>query len=173
VPDGLAVDAELRWAVLYRMVVLGGAGEPEIAAESARDPSAHGAEHAARCRAAIPDAAAKARAWDIIVTDGGASLRFAVATAEGFWHPEQADLTGDYVERYFTEMPAMAARRTPGAANRLAGAAYPHYAVSERTLAAAEAMLARDDLNPALRRVAVDATDDLRRALAARALLWT
>jgi aminopeptidase N len=103
----------------------------------------------------------------------GASLRFAVATAEGFWHPEQADLTGDYVERYFTEMPAMAARRTPGAANRLAGAAYPHYAVSERTLAAAEAMLARDDLNPALRRVAVDATDDLRRALAARALLWT
>jgi hypothetical protein len=34
-------------------------------------------------------------------------------------------------------------------------------------------MLARDDLNPALRRAAVDATDDLRRALASRALLWT
>jgi aminopeptidase N len=171
VPSGLAVDAELRWAVLYRMVVLGGAGEPEITAESRRDPSAHGAEHAARCCAAIPDAAAKARAWDIILTDGGASLRSVMATAEGFWHPEQAELTDDYVERYFTEMPTMAARRSPGATIRIASIAYPHYAVSERTLAAAEAMLARDDLNPTLRRVTVDATDDLRRALASRALL--
>jgi hypothetical protein len=31
-------------------------------------------------------------------------------------------------------------------------------------------MLARDDLDPTLRRVAIDATDDLQRALAARAL---
>ena len=38
VPAGLAVDAELRWAVLRRLVVLGAAGEAEIAAEAAADP---------------------------------------------------------------------------------------------------------------------------------------
>ena len=43
VPDGLAVDAELRWAVLRRLVVLGAAGAAEIAAEAAADPSATGA----------------------------------------------------------------------------------------------------------------------------------
>ncbi|MEU4775587.1 aminopeptidase N, partial [Micromonospora sp. NPDC023644] len=44
VPPGLAVDAELRWSLLLRLVVLGAAGEAEIAAEAAADPSAAGAE---------------------------------------------------------------------------------------------------------------------------------
>ncbi|MCW2877212.1 MAG: Membrane alanyl aminopeptidase [Sphaerisporangium sp.] len=169
-PQGFEVDADLRWAMLYRLVVLGGAGEPEIAAELGRDPGAQGGEHAARCRAAIPDPAAKARAWELIVGGDAMSVRLVWAVAEGFWHPEQEEVTAPYVARYFSEMPAMAARRTPNVVHRVAVAGYPHYAVSARTLTVAEAMLARDDLDPALRRVAVDATDDLRRALTARTL---
>ena len=170
VPEGLAVDTDLRWALLYRLVILGGAGETEIAAEVIRDPSAQGTEHAARCRAAVPDATAKARAWHTIIDNDTVSARFMAAAAEGFFHPEQAHLTQPYLARYFTEMPAMAARRTPYVVQWVARAAYPRCAVSPETLAAAQAMLARDDLDPTLRRVAVDATDDLHRALAARAL---
>ncbi|MEV7326534.1 aminopeptidase N [Micromonospora sp. NPDC093244] len=168
VPAGLTVDAELRWAVLRRLVVLGAAGAAEIAAEAEADVSSTGAERAARCRAALPDPAAKQAAWDIIVHDTELSNRLLEATAEGFWQPEQAEVTAAYVERYFTDMPAAAARRTAWTADRVAALAFPRYAVAQPTREAAAALLARDDLTPGLRRVVVDADDDLRRALVAR-----
>ncbi|MFF4876221.1 aminopeptidase N [Micromonospora sp. NPDC000668] len=168
VPAGLKVDAELRWAVLRRLVVLGAAGEAEIVAEAAADPSATGAERAARCRAALPDPAAKQAAWEIIVRDTELSNRLLEATAEGFWQPEQAELTAAYVERYFADMPSAARRRTAWTADRVASLAFPRYAVAQPTREAAAALLARDDLTPGLRRVVTDADDDLRRALVAR-----
>ncbi|MCO1597381.1 aminopeptidase N [Micromonospora sp. RHAY321] len=168
VPAGLKVDAELRWSVLRRLVVLGAAGEAEIAAEAAADPSATGAERAARCRAALPDPVAKQAAWDIIVRDTELSNRLLEATAEGFWQPEQPELTAAYVQRYFADMPAAAHRRTAWTADRVASLAFPRYAVAQPTREAAAALLARDDLTPGLRRVVTDADDDLRRALVAR-----
>ncbi|MET7821847.1 aminopeptidase N [Micromonospora zamorensis] len=168
VPTGLKVDAELRWAVLHRLVVLGAAGEAEIAIEAAADNSSTGAERAARCRAALPDPAAKQAAWEIIVRDTELSSRPLEATAEGFWQPEQAELTAAYVDRYFADMPAAARRRTPWTADRVAALAFPRYAVAQPTREAAAALLARDDLTPGLRRVVTDADDDLRRALVAR-----
>src|SRR5262245_22975572 len=170
VPTGLAVDAELRWRVLYRLVALGAAGDAEITDELRLDSSAAGAEHAARCRAAIPTAEAKARAWHIIADDDDLSVRFLAAAAEGFWQAEQQELTAPYVARYFAEMPAMAARRTTNAAWQVAEPGYPRYSVSADTLARAQAMLARDDLEPTLRRIVIDATDELDRAWKARNL---
>ncbi|MFU8851869.1 aminopeptidase N [Micromonospora sp. SL1-18] len=169
VPAGLAVDAELRWALLHRLVVLGAAGEPEIAAEAAADRSATGAERAARCRAALPDADAKRAAWEIVIHNTALSNRLVEATAEGFWQPEQAELTAGYVERYFADMPAAARLRTPWTANRVAWLAFPRYAVTQRTRELAAALLARDDLAPGLRREVTDRDDDLRRALVGRA----
>jgi aminopeptidase N len=168
VPAGLAVDAELRWLLLNRLVVLGAAGDAEITQERRRDPSAQGAEHAAGCRAAMPTVDAKARAWQVMINDDEQSMRFLEAAAANFWHPEQHELTAQYVARYFSEAPQMAARRTPNVAAYVAMLGYPRYAISADTLAAAEAMLARDDLEPALRRTAVDATDELSRAWTAR-----
>ena len=166
-PAGVSLDPALRWAIRYRLTVLGLGGEAEIEAEVRLDPGAEGVEHGARCRAAIADPAAKERAWALALGDE-VSGRISSATAEGFWQPEQAGLIESYVDRYFVELPALDAARS---ANRLQAAAlnlFPRYAVSPDTLAGAEAMLARADLDPVLRRVADDATDDLRRALAAR-----
>ncbi|MEG3634037.1 aminopeptidase N [Micromonospora palythoicola] len=168
VPAGLAVDTELRWTLLGRLVVLGAAGAAEIAAEAAADPSATGAERAARCRAALPEPAAKRAAWEIIVSNTELSNRLVEATAEGFWQPEQADLTSAYVASYFADMPAAARLRTPWVADEVAKLAFPRHAVSQPTREAAAALLARDDLTPGLRRVVTDADDDLRRALVAR-----
>ncbi|NES29074.1 aminopeptidase N [Micromonospora terminaliae] len=168
VPEGLAVDADLRWALLHRLVVLGAAGEPEIAAEAATDRSATGAERAASCRAALPDADAKRAAWEIVIHNTELSNRLVEATAESFWQPEQAELTAGYVERYFADMPAAARLRTPWTADRVAALAFPRFAVGQTTRELAAALLARDDLTPGLRRRVVDLDDDLRRALVAR-----
>ncbi|MGB2571803.1 aminopeptidase N [Micromonospora citrea] len=168
VPEGLAVDADLRWALLLRLVVLGAAGEPEIAAEAAADRSAVGAERAACCRAALPDADAKRAAWEIVTHSTELSNRLVEATAEGFWQPEQAELTAPYVARYFADMPAAARLRTAWVADGITRLAFPRYAVAQPTRESAATLLARDDLTPGLRRWVTDLDDDMRRALVAR-----
>jgi aminopeptidase N len=169
VPDGLAMDADLRWRARYQQVVLGEADGEAIAGELAGDRSATGEQWAARCRAATPDAAAKQRAWDTLVSDTSVSARLVEETARGFWQPEQAHLTEDYVPRYFADMPAAFGRRTAWVAEQVARLAYPAIAVRRSTRDAAAALLARGDLPPGLRRAVVDSDDDLRRALASRA----
>ncbi|GAA4463010.1 aminopeptidase N [Phytohabitans houttuyneae] len=168
VPEGLRIDTDLRWAICYRLAVLGAAGPDRIEAELATDRSATGEQWAAKCHAALPEAAAKERAWRILTTDTTLSNRLIEANAAGFWHPEQADLTRSYVDKYFAEMPAAARLRTPWVADQVAKSAFPRYAVAASTRKAARALLARDDVEPGLRRVVIDADDDLRRALAAR-----
>jgi aminopeptidase N len=168
VPAGLAVDTDLRWLILHRLVVLGAAGPEQIAAESARDRSATGEQWAARCSAALPDPGAKARAWAALTTDASLSNRLVEANAAGFWQPEQLELTDAYVERYFAEMPGALALRSASTAEKVAHAAYPRYAVDARTRRLAAGLLAAPGCSPVLHRVVTDADDDMCRALAAR-----
>jgi aminopeptidase N len=168
VPAGLVVDADLRWLIHYRLAVLGAAGLETIDAELDRDRSASGEQWAARCRAALPDPTAKEAAWQAVVADGALSNRLAELTAAGFWQPEQLGLIAGYAERYFAEMPEMMRVRSGMSAEKAAIAAYPDVAVSARTRELAAELLASEDLNPILRRVVLDADDDMRRALAAR-----
>ncbi|MGX6605072.1 aminopeptidase N [Micromonosporaceae bacterium Da 78-11] len=170
VPTGLPIDADLRWLVVYRLTVLGAADRATIEAEFERDRSATGEQWAARCRAAVPDAEAKAAAWAAIVADATMSNRQVELTAQGFWQAEQLELTAGYVSRYFAEMPAMMRLRSGMSAERTAAAAYPQVAVDPETRRLAAELLAAEDLDPILRRVVQDADDDLRRALAARFL---
>ncbi|UWZ37962.1 aminopeptidase N [Dactylosporangium roseum] len=158
-PDGLTVDAGLRWALLLRLAVLGAAGEDDIAVEELRDPSAAGAERAAACRAALPTAAAKAKAWDVLV--GDERPRIAMATAANFWQPGQEPLTDPYVERYFADVPAILGGRYALAGLQVVRFSFPQY--DSRALPLADAMLARADLDPSLRREIGDGADELRR----------
>jgi aminopeptidase N len=168
VPEGLALDADLRWLILYRMVVLGAGGAELIETELAADRSATGEQWAARCRAAMPSADAKAAAWATIISDTTVSNRIAESAAAGFWQPEQLALIDPYVERYFADMPAMMTVRSGFSAERVALLAYPSVVVEPRTRRLAVELLAQPDLSTILRRVVTDADDDVRRALAAR-----
>ncbi|GGM73750.1 aminopeptidase N [Dactylosporangium sucinum] len=159
VPGGLTVDGGLRWSLLLRLAALGAAGEEEIAAEEARDPSAAGAERAAACRAALPTAEAKARAWRIVVADE--RPRIAMATAANFWQPGQEAVTDAYVERYFADVAAMLTGRYAFAGAQVVRAAFPLY--TSRSLDLANAVLADPALDPVLRREIGDAADELRR----------
>jgi aminopeptidase N len=168
VPAGLTIDDDLRWLVLYRLVVLGAAGPDEIEAALAADRSALGAQQAARARAALPDAGAKARAWELIINDKASSNRILEATAQGFWQPEQLTLVAPYVERYFADMPGMLSRRTGMSGERVAAMAFPAVVVEPRTRELAAGLLADEGLSSILRRVITDGDDDVRRALLAR-----
>ncbi|MFE7558794.1 aminopeptidase N [Kitasatospora sp. NPDC057500] len=169
VPGGPALDPDLRWQLLLRLCTLGAAGEPQIAAELAAHPSDTGEEGAARCRAALPDPAAKEAAWQALF-HGELSNYLAAATASGLWQPEQADLLDGLTARYFEELGPAAARRGPALARVLTRAAFPAFAATERTVRAAEACLADPDLTAATRRGLVDQLDTLRRARRARSL---
>ncbi|WP_432116753.1 aminopeptidase N [Streptomyces sp. bgisy032] len=165
VPGGPELDPELRWRVLARLAVLGATDEAAIAAELERDPSATGQEGAARCRAALPDPEAKARAWEAMFVSDELSNYLFTATARGFWQPEQADLVRAYVPRYFADAVAVAARRGPAIAEAAGTWAFPAHAVDTGTLRLGRECLRDADPIPALRRRLVDQLDDLERAL--------
>ncbi|MEV5912020.1 aminopeptidase N [Streptomyces chartreusis] len=171
VPGGPELDPELRWRVMGRLAVLGAVDEAAIAAELERDQSASGQEGAARCRAALPDEEAKARAWEaLFTTDESSDLSnyLFTATAMGFWQPEQADLVSPYVARFYKDSVALAARRGPAIAEAAGRYAFPVHAVDAEALRLGEECLRDGDPIPALRRRLADQLDDLARALRVR-----
>ncbi|WP_305788831.1 aminopeptidase N [Symbioplanes lichenis] len=170
VPEGLEIDTDLRWLIVYRLAILGAAGPEDIDAQYEADRSPFGEQAAARCRAAIPTAEAKARAWDFVINDPDASNRILEATAQGFWQPEHLALVAPYAPRYFAEMPGMLERRGGMSGERIATMAYPSVVVAESTRELAAGLLAAGDTSSILRRVVVDGDDDVRRALLARGL---
>ncbi|AKH81837.1 aminopeptidase N [Streptomyces sp. CNQ-509] len=172
VPGGPVLDPDLRWRCLVRLAVLGATTPERIEAEVARDPGASAQEGAARCLAALPDAGAKAAAWESMY--GGAagaaelSTYLFTATALGFWQPEQREVLAPYVPRWFAETPGLAGRRGPAIAEAAGRSGFPRGFVDAETLRLGRECLERDDLVPALRRRLADQLDDLGRALRVR-----
>ncbi|QNE17303.1 aminopeptidase N [Kribbella qitaiheensis] len=168
VPDGLAVDAELRWDVTQQLARLGAIGDAEIDAELERDHSSEGQVHATECRAALPTPEAKERAWELIATDADVANYDLYAASTGFWHPSQADVTAPYVERYFAEIAGTEKLRSGWVVARSAGLAFPRYAIEERVVRLAEDLAADESVAAGIRRAVGDEADDLKRALAVR-----
>ena len=164
-PGGVTPDLELGWQVVQRLAVLG-AGDGVIEEALDRDRSASGEVHAARARALRPDPAAKEAAFALLVEPSELSAYALYATAQGFFPPEQDALTRTWVEPYFDRIDATADFRGGWALARVALDAFPASHNTPETLAVAGRTLA-GDLHPAVRRSLVDATDRLRRAVAA------
>ncbi|GAA4622778.1 aminopeptidase N [Actinoallomurus vinaceus] len=167
-PAGLTLDADLAWRIRYRLTILGALTEAEISAAYDADPTSESERFATKCRAARPDPAAKESAWNAIINDTSLSSYTLWALAEGFWQPEQDELTAPYVERFFATMPEAAGRRGDLVLDVLLRFLYPRYAATIETLELAGAMLARDDVPVPLHLRVTDFTDDLRRVAEAR-----
>ncbi len=165
---GIALDAELAWLIRYRLAVLGALSEAEIGFAHDADPSTQTDQAAAKCRAALPDIGTKQQAWQAVIGDTQLSGYTAWALAEGFWQPEQADLTEPYIVRFFTELPAACQLREEQVAAPMAQALFPRYAATPATLDLAATLLSRGTLPVPVGRKVIDCTDDLRRTIAAR-----
>ncbi len=170
VPEGLPFDEDLRWRLLTALCTAGVGKRADVEALRGDDPSSQGALHALRALAALPDAASKEEMWESLTTDVSLSNYELYALAEGFFQPDQVDLTADYVSRYFTDMPGTAAIRSGILAQVGARLAYPRYAVSSDTVQQAEDVLADETLDPGVRRSISDRTDDMQRVLHSRSI---
>ncbi|WP_405663772.1 aminopeptidase N [Streptomyces sp. RK9] len=168
--DGLDVDQELRWAFLGALAVSGAADEQALAAELARDDTASGKRHQVRCLAARPSAAVKAQAWAAVVESDALSNALVEATIAGFQQPSQRELTAAYAPKYFDVIERVWAERSIQIGMDVVRGLFPHFQDSQETLDAADAWLTgHEQAPPALRRLVLEATDDLARSLRAQA----
>jgi aminopeptidase N len=166
---GLAVDTELRWALLERLAATGRAGDEQIDAELERDATDAGRRHAAAARAAVPDAAHKEAAWTLLAESDDIGIEAVIEVSRGFNQPEHAELLAPYAERYLATLPAIWSSRGEFFRNVLGQLMFPYPAASPELVERLDAFLA-EDRDPGLGRVVIEARDRVQRALRSRAL---
>ncbi|WP_369182974.1 aminopeptidase N [Streptomyces sp. Y1] len=166
---GLAVDTELRWALLARLAATGRADEAEIAAELERDNTAAGQQYAASCRAARPTAEAKAEAWASVVESDELTNYVQEAVIAGFQQSDQRELLAPYADRYFAVVKGIWESRSHEISQQIIGGLYPALQLTQETLDATDAWLAAAEPAPALRRQVVESRAGVERALKAQA----
>jgi len=164
VVDGLAVDTDLRWALLQRLVSRGAAGEAEIDAELSADATDAGERHAATCRASVPTARAKRETWETLA-DGKLTIAMFRATLLGFIDPDQPSLVHPYRPAFFAVVGDVWRDWSSAMAQDFATAGYLVCAVDTETVAATDAYLADAEPPAALRRLLIEGRDDVLRGL--------
>ena len=165
--DDLAVDTDLRWRLLHRLVSRGLAGRAVVEAELDRDRTDAGDRHAERCLAAIPTPTAKDEAW-ARVTDGSLTNAMFRAVLRGFADPDADELLAPYAEKYYAALAGMWRDGASDMAQFFAEVGYPESIVSEQGIAATDGYIASANPAPALRRLLVERRDDVARALKCR-----
>ena len=167
VPDGLAVDADLRWGLIQALVANGVLGAAEIDAELAADSTASGQREASLARALLPDPDSKAAVWQQVVNDTNLPNWLQKAKLLGFWHSSQLQLLTPYRDRFFADVADVWQRFDTEVAQVFVVLGYPTQLVNETTVAATDAWLAGDHPAP-LRRLVSEGKDNVQRALRAR-----
>jgi aminopeptidase N len=166
----VAVDREMRWGVAALAVAHGLPGAAErVATERAADPSDRGEREMLRAQTGAPDAAVKAAAWERIHAAGYGSFHLTQAAMRGFNHAHQATLLGPYVNRLFDALPAVAVERDHAFLRAYVTALFPAYRPDPAIVERARAMADEQGAElPSLRRLLVEAADDMERAIVCR-----
>jgi aminopeptidase N len=162
--DGLSVDTDLRWSLLWRLVSRGARGEDEIDAELARDATDAGERHAAACRAAIPTAEAKQEAWETLIR-GELTIAMFRAVLAGFADPDQPELVEPYREKYFEVVGDVWRNWSSAMAQDFVSGVYAVCPISPETVEMTDAFIRAADPPAALRRLLIEGRDDVLRAL--------
>ena len=151
-------------------------GWPSSAASTATSSPPRWPRRPPRCRrsstrrplAALPDAEAKAWAWERFTGEVEVPNYELEAIGLGLWQVGQERLTDPYVARYFDEVLATTEVRSSQMLAVATNIFYPRWSATEDTVARAHALLGRDDVDSTIRRELVDETWDLERRLAIR-----
>ncbi len=165
------VDREMRWSVASLAVAhdLPGARE-RVSAERIADPTDRGEREALRAEVGAPDAAVKAAAWDRIHGEGYGSFHLTQAAMRGFNHAHQAAILAPYVDRFFAALPDVAAERDHPFLRAYVTALFPAWRPEPALVERARAMAEEHGAElPSLRRLLLEAADDMERAIACRA----
>jgi aminopeptidase N len=167
---GLAVDADLRWGMLQRLVATENADEETVDRELDRDLTASGQRQAAAARAMQPTLGAKESAWREIMTNADLPNALLGATVSGFNLPDHATLNEAFVDRYFEALEQVWADRTNDTAQTIVVGLYPAYLVEPSVVERTHQFLAQRQVPPAMRRLLIESADAVSRSLRARAV---
>jgi aminopeptidase N len=168
-PEGLAIDQDMRWSVAVRWAALELDGAADrLQSERVRDPSDRGDRMMTMAEAARPDLLTKDEVWERIHGGGYDSLHLAMAAGAGFWQRTQRDLLEPLVPRFFAGLPALFGEWETEAARAYFRTLFPWHRIEASTREMVQDLLADDAIGPMLRRMLVEADDDLARAIACR-----
>ncbi|CAI9414324.1 aminopeptidase N [Nocardioides sp. T2.26MG-1] len=168
-PAGTEVDLDLRWRLLVRLAVLGETDRAELQAALDAEPTARSRVEHTRAVASLPDAGAKAWAWERFTGAVDVPNYELEAAGTGMWRGGQEELLAPYVERYFADVAATAAARSGWVLADAAGWFFPLLFETTDTLERARALIADEAFDLAMRRRVVDLADELERRIAIRA----
>ncbi|PFG38076.1 aminopeptidase G [Georgenia soli] len=174
---GLPMDPELRWSLWQALAALGAATLDELDEELAHDRTADGTTQHLAAVSSFPDADVKAASWETLLTPGALSNDHVDATLTGFTQPWHRELTAPFTDRYFDALRGIWARHSIEIASRLVRRLYPAYQdvvpgrapqddpVVQRSTRWLEE---NADAPAALRRLVLEARDELLRSLRAQ-----
>jgi aminopeptidase N len=173
--SGLELTPTLRWNILGALASLGAADAAELKEEYTKDPTMTGATAYARALASLPGADVKKRVWTDLTTEEGITNDRQGALISGF---NSGDLKAHapFSEPYFANLTAWWAAMSMTMASRLVRGLFPgtsteYGAAGDNSVEkAAQAWLdGNGDAPKALRRIIVEALDEVRRQLRAQA----
>jgi len=163
---GLEVDTDMGWSLLGALVAHERAGESEISAARANDPTASGERRAIGATALLPDG--KAAMWDRLMHDDAMANALQDAAIDQFVHPAQQELLEPFTEPFFAEIGDVWERRSSEVAQKVAVGLYPRWSVDQTTVDRALEWESEEH-PPSLKRLISEGRASVERALAARA----
>ena len=165
---GLEIDSDLSWELLEGLVLVGRAGEAEIAAALEKDNTAKGQQAAASARAAIPTAVGKAAAFESARDDTTIPNLVLRNIGVGYGHVNDPSVFDGLIAPYFDALTTVWKTRTYKIAETFVTWFYPGALVSQKLVDATNAWLDANPGIPALRRIVIENLAGVERALVAQ-----
>ncbi|PUA80958.1 aminopeptidase N [Nocardioides currus] len=165
--EGLAVDQDLRWAIVAALAASGRYDDADIDAELARDNTIEGKEKAARARVAQPTAEAKEAGWKAIL-DPATPNETSSQMVLSIFRSEQDEMVAPYVEKYLEAADTVIETLGFHKAAHMLEYGFPLAVGSPEVVARLDAWLADNDAPTGAQRYVAEARDDIARALAAQ-----
>jgi aminopeptidase N len=165
-PPGIDIDLDLRWRLLGRLASLGATDRAELQVALVAEPTGESRVAHTRAVASLPDAEAKAWAWDRFTGKVDVPNYEIEAAGLGLWRGGQEHLTAPYVDRFFEDLPATVGVRSGWVLADATEFFFPRTSVTQETLDRARAMAADEGLDLSVRRRLADEADTLARKLA-------
>jgi aminopeptidase N len=166
---GLEIDADLSWELLEGLVLVGAAGEAEIAAQLANDNTANGQQAAARARATVPTAEGKLAALTAAIDDPSITNLVLRNMGLGFGHVNDPAVLEATVPVYLDALEKVWNEKTYQIASYVIQFFYPGALASQGLVDQTRAWLDAHPDTPALRRLVVENLAGVERALLAQA----
>lgn len=163
--DGLALDPDIRWAILRALAACDAVSAEELKAEKERDNTLTGAAAYLGASHAFPSAELKREVFDLVRTPGKYSNAEVDSLLAAFNAPRSAHLTEAFAQEYFDSLAKLWEEHPIEIANRLVRGLYPDLAMAD----AATSEFLSSERPRALRRVLLECQDALRRAQRVRA----